>query len=69
MVVKNKYEENVCPICGHDDSSDFDYFQPEIEMSESVSQEIQCLNCYARWTQLYSLEYVTTLNIKEKEEE
>jgi predicted RNA-binding Zn-ribbon protein involved in translation (DUF1610 family) len=53
----NKYVEDVCPVCGHDDNNDFDYGIADVNMSESVSQLVECEKCGAEWIQVYEIVY------------
>lgn len=62
--MKNTYREDTCPHCGHDNSTDFEYEQPDVVMSESIAQEVECTVCGTKWTQVYSISYEKTVNIR-----
>jgi len=59
-----KYEEDVCPVCGHDDTNDFEYGIADVVMSESAAQDVECSKCGAEWIQVYSISYEKTTNVK-----
>jgi hypothetical protein len=59
-----KQEEDVCPNCGFSDNNDFEYNIPDVIMSESVAQEVQCSECKTIWTQVYKLTFSHITNIK-----
>jgi transcriptional regulator NrdR family protein len=66
---KNKHKEDICPHCNHDDNSDFEYDIPDVIMSESIAQEVECTVCGTRWTQLYKITYTKTTNVRKPKNE
>jgi transcriptional regulator NrdR family protein len=67
--MKKEYIEDVCPHCEHSDNSDFEYSSPDVIMSESIAQEVECAVCGARWTQLYEIKYTKTTNVRKPRNE
>jgi uncharacterized Zn finger protein len=59
-----KHTEDVCPNCGCDDNTGFEYNIPEVMMSESVSQDVQCSECRTIWTQVYKITFSKIVNIR-----
>jgi protein-arginine kinase activator protein McsA len=61
---KNKYREDICPHCEHEDNNDFEYEAVDVNMSESVSQQVECGVCGTKWLQIYKLKFDKIVNVR-----